>query len=360
MPTQHCKCGAKYRFPDTSLGKHAKCKKCGETFVLRDEEEQGVLALTPEDPSIAPVRAESGVPGPQQGQVFLPHEPTLAIGPGSLSSKPSPRMEDAPRSYWSNVLWSFLFPAEPASLITFMIIWFVMSLAPLLSRLFGMGFLLSLLINGWFAAFRFDVIQSAAAGERDLPQLSSSGDMFWDSLASAFRWIGSWAVVMLPATAYLFLLYYQGQATLMDVIVTLSSGVANMLQFASGDLIIFTALVCMGLFFWPIVVLCVALGGFETLFRVDLIVLTVFKTFPTYLLTLALMFGAIALQQVLLGAAETGVLGGSTGFGGVAVGNSLLFLVLKAGLESYLSIVLMRLIGLYYYHGKDRFAWSWE
>jgi len=34
--------------------------------------------------------------------------------------------------------------------------------------------------------------------------------------------------------------------------------------------------------------------------------------------------------------------------------------VISIGVTVYFDIVLMRLIGLYYHHFKDRFAWSWE
>ncbi len=108
--------------------------------------------------------------------------------------------------------------------------------------------------------------------------------------------------------------------------------------------------VCVGMFFWPIVLLCVALGGFSTLRRMDLIVQTVFRTLPAYLITVAMVFGTEALKQAL---ARTG-----TGIGAIA-GGVLLLSFLSTGIAIYFEIIAVQLIGLYYHHFKDRFAWSW-
>ena len=45
MPTQRCECGAKYRFPESSLGKRAKCKKCGAVFKLTGKEDDGTIPI---------------------------------------------------------------------------------------------------------------------------------------------------------------------------------------------------------------------------------------------------------------------------------------------------------------------------
>ena len=91
------------------------------------------------------------------------------------------------------------------------------------------------------------------------------------------------------------------------------------------------------------IILCIALGGFETVCRLDLIATTLIRTFPVYVLTLLLMFGAAVLEKTLT-ASTAGV--------------SMRF-VISIGVTVYFDIVLMRLIGLYYHHFKDRFAWSW-
>lgn len=50
-----------------------------------------------------------------------------------------------------------------------------------------------------------------------------------------------------------------------------------------------------------------------------------------------------------------------TGRGASAgMGSTLGASIARTGLTAYLEIVSMRVIGLYYYHMKGRFAWSWE
>ena len=39
MAKCYCECGAKYRVPDESLGKQAKCKQCGAVFTLTQEDD---------------------------------------------------------------------------------------------------------------------------------------------------------------------------------------------------------------------------------------------------------------------------------------------------------------------------------
>ncbi|UCC29569.1 MAG: rhomboid family intramembrane serine protease [Phycisphaerales bacterium] len=46
MPTSHCQCGAKYRYSESSIGKRAKCKKCGAVFTLKPEDDDGPIPLT--------------------------------------------------------------------------------------------------------------------------------------------------------------------------------------------------------------------------------------------------------------------------------------------------------------------------
>ena len=46
MPTSHCQCGAKYRYGESSIGKRARCKKCGTVFTLTPEDEEGPIPLS--------------------------------------------------------------------------------------------------------------------------------------------------------------------------------------------------------------------------------------------------------------------------------------------------------------------------
>ena len=105
-------------------------------------------------------------------------------------------------------------------------------------------------------------------------------------------------------------------------------------------------LICVGLFLWPIIVLCVALGGFGTVHRLDYIIPTVIRTFPAYLLTVTMVFGTAILKYV--------VVVNVAGMSGMPV-STLLMLCLITGILIYFEIVARKLIGLYYH----RFTWSW-
>ena len=90
--------------------------------------------------------------------------------------------------------------------------------------------------------------------------------------------------------------------------------------------------------------LCVAMGGFSTLARYDLLVVTVLKSLPVYVLTAGAVFVALSRNYLLAAVVDVlGILGGAV--------------LIAIGL--YLEIVAMRMIGLYYHHFKHRFAWSW-
>ncbi len=358
MPTQYCECGAKYRFPDSAVGKRAKCKKCGTILVLRAELDDGTLAIAPEEPSPAPTahsQVDSISAAPQQGKIFKSPAPADTPPPrGTVESAPA---ADGKRGYWSDVLWTFLFPANPSSLITFLVIWGFMTVAPLVACVPLIGFFLVWVVAGWFAAFQFEVLGSAAAGEDDIPQPSVESGMVPELLAALLKWGGSWILVMLPALGYLLWLSSQGRVSGMDAFGILSNGVPGMLQ-GPDELTVFKALVCAGVFFWPIVVLCVAVDSFDVVYRVDLLTLTIIRTFPIYLVTLLLMFAAVAAESAIGDAVVAAAMTGQGG-GGI-VGSGLVLHVVGTGLHVYMSIVVMRLIGLYYVYGKKRFAWSWE
>jgi len=348
MPRHTCDCGAKYRFPESSIGKRSKCKRCGAVFTLVDDE-NGVIPVA-EDIGVSPDAASE--PGGRplttaQGEVFAP-----AGSPASLPSTgestgrvaTADHVGDAFKPGLStDVLWTFLFPASPGNLVTFVVIWVVMLIIPFASLGVLAYGLIGVLINGWYAAFRLAVLQSAAAGEHDLPSPAFSRDLVDDLIYPLFQWIGSWVVVYLPACVYLLLACLGGNVDPFDALRMVSGGIERVFHQAGAQPPVFSVLVCVGAFLWPMIVLCIALGGFQTVYRLDLIVSTIIRTFPVYILTVLLMFGAAFLQRTLIVSAS-----------GVS-----LRLVISVGVTVYFDIVLMRLIGLYYYHFKDRFAWSW-
>jgi hypothetical protein len=280
---------------------------------------------------------------PAQGEIFAPTGspasiPSVGRGAEQLTG------DSLKPGFPSDVLWTFLFPSSPGNLITFLVIWIVMLIIPIVPfglRLFSL--IVWILINGWYAAFLFAALESAAAGEHELPSATFSRDLLDDLVYPLFQWIGSWVVVYIPACAYLLLACLGGNVDLFDALRMAFGGIERVFQQGGGQPLFFSILVCVGAFFWPMIILCIALGGFETVYRLDLIVSTIIRTFPVYFLTLLLLFGTAFLERMITASTA----GASIGF------------AIFIGVTVYFDIVLMRLIGLYYHHFKDRFAWSW-
>lgn len=351
-----CTCGARYRFPDSAIGKHGKCQKCGAVFTLKEHTEDTIPIADEPDLLVDSHLENPTIPqkvSPKQGKVF-----TSPASPVHNESD-SPAL-DVPRtagkSFTSDVIWTFLFPSSPGNLVVFLVIWAAMVLGSLIPVV---GFFISIVLTGWFAAFRFAVLKSAAAGEDHLPDLNMSSDILEDFLVPFFQWIGSWVLIMLPAFAYLIFAIQRGWVPSNTFFEVLFGGVGGVLQSSKGVDVIYVLLFA-GIFCWPMVALCIAMGGFSTLYRIDLIMITISKTFMAYTLIVTLMIAAVLAQKLFTGIMVLYVSSSDgssiSGFAGKHIFLKMLF----TGTTVYLEIVIMRLIGLYYHHNKHKFAWSWE
>jgi len=310
----------------------------------RAEEEKQLL-----DRQQARFEAQAAQPAPQLAHPTVP----AAARP----DKPS-------QGYWSSVLWSFLFPsASMSNLATLMVLWFVFVIAPFSGFLCIFGLIIQLAIVAWYAAFRCNVVASAAGGDEELPNLSYTGDVVGELIYPAFQWVGSWAVMCFPAVIYLLIAVGTGSISTADVAPILLGGLGGLMAIPDAA-IPFIVLLYVGLFLWPMVILCITLGGFQTLYRIDLILVTIVKSFPAYLVTVALVAGTVVLDQVVhtwvVSAGFAGAVsgGGASGFGSL-LGTGITVMILTTGVTIYFDIVAVRVIGLYYHHFKRRFAWSW-
>jgi hypothetical protein len=353
--------------PDSAIGKRAKCKKCGAVFTVEAPEEEGPIPIADEpfplagDLDSAIARGEAPPTSPPTGFDGAAVPPAPAVDMSKIGEAYKP----PGRSYWQNLFWTFLFPASPGNLVTFIALWFALTFLPLFGALlpcagFILAFILQIIVLGMYCAVRFSIIESAAGGDEDLPGLTFNDGIWEDILLPMFRWIGSWLVVQLPALLYYFYGYWTtgGTLDLWDVIGALVDGLTGMIGAGDSDPAL-VVLAYAGLFLWPMVVLCVALGGFDSLKRLDLIFVTIGKTFPIYLLTVGLVFGT----ELLGGYIHAQVAGKiaptpSGGFAGI-ITTGLAILAVGNFIMIYFEIVAMRAIGLYYHHFKHRFAWDW-
>jgi len=351
MAVFECDCGARYRFADEYVGTHAKCQKCGRAVVLEDT--SGPIPIAAGD------EAARGAVAMEQGKIVAPPGSPAAAGCLAIEHGAVHGAVVPVARYGSDVLWTFLFLSSPSSLIMFLVIWGAMCLIEWAASLLFAFIILWFFFILWYVAFLMAIVESAAAGERDLPTVNVGTEIVDDLVQPLGRWVASWVFVMAPAATFLVVSIVQDRITFDDVLRLLSSGAAGWFQTGGSALLPFGVLVAAGLFFWPMVLMCVALGGTDTLTRFDLMVISIARSLPAYVLMLLLMAGAIALTQYV----RTGLtqLAGSAPGGALATGamTGVLPLVVGAGFALYLHIVLMRLIGLYYHHHKKRLAWWW-
>ena len=369
MPTLHCQCGAKYRFPESAVGKRAKCKKCGVIFTIEPEEDAGPIPLADEgaedqwsaDIDTARGQAESAQPPPVPGAHLPSSETAGRLGPVIVEKA------DTPKTYAQGLFAALFFATSLHNALTFIVLWVVLSVLSLMLSGGTLGCFFALLrfvfymaFLGWWAAYRFNVVASGAAGDDDLPALGVPDEGVVALLMVFLQWIGSWLVVLMPAAVFAVIASMQGWLDLDKMSDALDKGVVGVLFSGGGSgAAVFAGLVVVGMFCWPIIILCIALGGFGCIARFDLIVTTIVKTFPVYLFTAVMVFGTDWLRYVLAGSVDTRFSAGEGASMSSWLGSSLLVSFLVMGITAYFEIVAMKLIGLYYHHFKHRFAWSW-
>jgi hypothetical protein len=361
MIKTRCRCGAKYAFEDASSGKRAKCKKCGDLFTVEPPpDDDGPIDLAPEpgfysEFAAAADRERANRPRQRtEGDGGMGYE-AVAASMLAASRMPDVRDDDdgpGARGYAPGLLWALLFPSSFNNAVIFCIVFMAMAVCKLiLSWAPCIGFIGQLIIIGWFCAFRFQVIADAANGDEDLPTLAGGEGALEDIVLPLLRWVGCWMILLAPALVFLAL--FPPTALLAAPPPTSLEGLMQLAGFSVGG---FAALLALGLFCWPMLALCVAIGGFATLTRVDLMLVTMFRTFPIYLLTVGLV---VILDAVPLTAHYFMPAANPAGGFAAAINAQLATGAVIVALDVYTEIVAAKVIGLYYRHFKQRFAWSW-
>lgn len=341
MPTIHCKCGAAYRFPESAVGRRARCKKCGNEFRL-EEDDIGTIPIA-NDLEPAPVAPPPAIPS---GHVIIETEEV---------SEPLVDRVLPSHGYGQSLLWTVLFPASVRNLVTYVVIVLMIGIGGGLPLI---GWIVGVLIALWYAAFRFLVVESAAGGEEDIPSGAFSMDVVDGLVLPMLRWMGSMVVVMAPAVAYVLIRSRTQRDFAGDVSLILLSGPAGLPEIFKLDPTLFV-LVCVGLVVWPIVILCVALGGFASLIRFDLILLTLVRSAPAYLVTILIVAAATAAEAAVVATISASLVAGGPRSAGGFIQSMFGMRLVATAATVYLDIVMCRAIGLYYHHFKHKFAWSW-
>jgi predicted Zn finger-like uncharacterized protein len=355
-------CMARYRLADKLLGKRAKCKKCGEPFTLAappDEIEDDLLGAlaqgeaqerkaAPPPPSPLPASAMPPIPSPGAGVASLAMPPDQARAATGFGT------------YLRDVGKSLLFFTRGGNLVTFAIVVLIVFLRLPVAFVPCIGLFLVFIVVGWYMAFELNVVLGAAAGEPDLPDLAI-GDWVEGIIQPLLKYLASWVVALLPFAIGLGYLVVFGQ---MDVYAALEHfGTALAGNFArafdpdQGGGTLLGVILLLAMTLWPMMLLVVAVAGIRGLVRFDLMVLTIIKSFPAYVLVVVLAYVGVVAPALLSAGVLTLVSEDAEGAGliGAALGVGAALIVL----EVYANIFTMRVIGLYYHHFKHRFAWSW-
>lgn len=327
-------CGMNYKAPDKAAGKKIRCKECGEIIKVpqpEPEEEEDFSSLLADA-----VEIES-----KSKAVRRPVRKPMVKAEKYEGDEDGPVTRKKEDSYTDDLMGTFLFFTDPGNLFTFVMITGLLFAKDIILPFAAMlGAIGRLIILGWYSNYRFSVIYEAATGRKELPELAPEEGYFIPML----QWIATWLMVHFPAI--LFLAFAVNFEALVLIKFLLFGVDINELKelLSPNQLGILVFLYSAGLFFWPILALCVAVGGFETVFRVDLMILTIFKSLVPYLFTtLAIFFTAVLYYFTVLAAPMLGIAG----------------VICMLPILLYSEIVALRMIGLYYHHFKKRFAWHW-
>jgi hypothetical protein len=210
----------------------------------------------------------------------------------------------------------------------------VLAVIPVGFCLFGIFRLIGIVAaTGWLCSYLFNVVESAAAGEEDLPDLSFSDGIWEDGIVPFFKFVAMSILVHVPLIAY---------------VATLGLSAATVTQ--TDDPVLLGLIWSRALLF-PMAMLITAVGGVGSFLRPDLIFKTILRSFLPYLATCAVTALALGTISVVTDAA----LSSTTIFGGSLWATMAVLLVLTI----VCWIIAMRCIGLYYHHFKARFAWDW-
>ena len=354
-------CRTRYRVADKLLGKRGKCKKCGEPFTLAvpaDELEDDLLGALVQGE--AQERSAAAAPPPPATAAVPPIPPPGAgLAPTGLAPAQAPPATGF-GTYLRDVGRSLLFFTHGGDLLTFAIVVFIVFLQLPLVVVPCIGLFLVLIVVGWYMAFQLNVVLGASGGETGLPDLAT-GDWMEGIILPLLKYFASWVMALVPFAIGLGYLVVFNQ---MDVWQALGHfGTALRGDFASafdadqGGGPLLGAILLLAMTLWPMMLLVVAVGGIPGLVRFDLMLLTIIKSFPAYVLVVILAYAGVVGPALLTAVALAAAAEGTEGAGliGAALGIGAAFMVLKV----YANIVTMRVIGLYYHHFKHRFAWSW-
>lgn len=258
--------------------------------------------------------------------------------------RPGDEIKAPTRSFWEDLALSFVYPVAGAgNAINLGIIVFFVAISAFLGVTGSAMGIVSLagkvIIYGWLAAVYMSVVTDSAAGSDDMPGIKMESGIFDDIIRPMVRYLGSFAMAVLPAIVV---------AIAMDI------GLPLHPLAVLGVFVI-------GVFFWPMMMLLFSVGAIQEAVRVDRMIATVLRAPLPYLIIWVMLLAGLTV--IILSSSDAAAL---LDFSGVP--KTYFFLsgggfAMDLGLrlfELYLWLVTMRVIGLYYHHYKQKFAFVLE
>ncbi len=202
---------------------------------------------------------------------------------------------------------------------------------------FGWFMLLGKIIAcGYWCAYMFSVVVETADGSDELPDFPGITDFWEDVLHPLLLWIASFIYACLPFVVTLIYLAVRG--------IKFGGGLDDM---SMPVVLIGTAVA--GLFFWPMILLCMALGESLASARPDLVVRSIIGTFIPYLVCCVCLYGcafAWYMSFVVLAGSQNDTLG-----------RWLLLAIASQAGGMCLWLYAMRTMGLLYRHYQNKLVW---
>jgi hypothetical protein len=358
MPVIRCPtCNARYKVSVEAGGKQAKCAKCGQGFripVLQPPADEPHLTSLDALAGGAEIELESRPPAAQFAPSAEPLAEAVPVseGLGYAPGEPGAEAASSPEAYaayFRSLGHALTFPTRFGDLITFGIVWLILVVGMFIGYGGVFGVVGSLIVTAWYMAFQLNVVLGAAGGEEDLPTLSLT-EGWWDGVCAPFcKMLATQIVIYLPALVFLM------STGALKALTGRVGGIWGLLQaLDTKTAVVAGVLLAAGHFLWPIVVLVVAVGSIAGFVRVDLIVRTIARSLPAYLLTVLAVYVSIGLTAGATLLVQAASARNVPGLPPVFVLVPLLKIV-----ELYFTVIAMRAIGFYYHHFKHRFAWSW-
>jgi hypothetical protein len=292
------KCDGLCAFDDKNAGRRARCRKCGQIFII---------------PA-------------QDGQ--LPQK----------VKAPKIKTEPLPGFYHAVFVdsWKVFFKRESLTSLVFVIA--VVTFRFFLAGSCCLNIIALLLSWGWLLGFYYNIIHDTAFDVDELPEiyLGTSVTFVWHIIWPMFTFTLTMIVVQLPYLAANSILKHYG-IVYEDIWIS-EFGLVTLLQ----------ALFILGLFFFPIAILTVAVGKDPTLLRPDYLIRPIFRSFVPYIVVVFLLLVASVCEihtveiDKLRNAAWPVIAGHLAANLGVQV----------------ITIISMRTIGLFMRHYSCYFPWQ--